>query len=259
MIKKSKFVTFILSFIPGLSHYYLGVRDRALIFFAAFFGLIFGTMGLCAIVHDDNPAVIVLMGLPLIWLVALIDAFSLYDRLTSGETAAGSGIMSDGHLLLATSNRKVIAMVLSVVPGAGHMYLGLQRQGLQVMTAFFFAVFFMGWLNMSLFLFILPVIWFYSLFDAMHRADEDAKWVDDTTDFPLFGWFKLNHKLIGWGLILLGILVVFERIVAPFISWEIRNYLQTGIVALILIGSGIKLLLGRKQAEEDDQSCDSGE
>ncbi len=60
--------------------------------------------------------------------------------------------------------KKTIAMALSIIPGAGHMYLGYQKKGLIIMGGFFFTIFFMGWLNISLFLFVLPLIWFYSFF-----------------------------------------------------------------------------------------------
>ncbi len=46
---------------------------------------------------------------------------------------------------------KTIAMLLSMFPGAGHMYLGLQKRGLQLMAAFLFSVYFMDALRLSLF------------------------------------------------------------------------------------------------------------
>lgn len=122
------------------------------------------------------------------------------------------------------------------------------------MTFFFFSAFFMGWLRMSLFIFFLPVIWFYSLFDAFHRV-ENEDWQNeseakfDEAGLQLSSWFNKHPQWTGWALILLGCIVLFERIISPLLTWQIRNYLQTGIVALILIGGGVKLLLGSKRGQ----------
>ena len=77
MREKSKFITFLLSFIPGLSHLYLGFADRAVIFLLVFFGTIALTAGLAFITYRNAFLAILIIALPIIWLVALLDAFSL--------------------------------------------------------------------------------------------------------------------------------------------------------------------------------------
>lgn len=144
---------------------------------------------------------------------------------------------------------KVLVFFLSFIPGAGHMYLGLQRRGVQLMSAFFFITFLMGWLNLSLLAFILPVIWFYSLFDALHRA-EGGPVPDESDELFHFSWFQNRPKLVGGGLIAIGCFVIFDRIIAQFITWEIRNYIQTGLVALVLIGVGVRILTGGRNDSE---------
>jgi hypothetical protein len=122
------------------------------------------------------------------------------------------------------------------------------------MAGFFFALFLMGWLNVSLFIFILPVIWFYSLFDAMHRVDAGDGAAE--TEDPFSVLVNTYPKLLGWGLIGLGCLAVFDRIISPFLSWAVRNYLQTGIVAALLIASGAKLIIGsRSRPDEEVKVC----
>ncbi len=55
MRRKSKFITFLLSFIPGLSHFYLGFADRAVIFLMVFLGAIGGgTVGLVILSHSEE-------------------------------------------------------------------------------------------------------------------------------------------------------------------------------------------------------------
>jgi len=259
-MRKSKFVVFILSFIPGLSHLYVESKERAVIFFGLFFGAIFGVVGISMITGSDDFLAILALGLPVIWFAALVDAFSFVNRVRAEE----GGLLPDQGK--TGSNRKLITVALSVVPGAGHMYLGLMKQGIQLMSAFFFTAFLMGWLNLSLLLFILPVIWFYGIFDALHRVDDNQEEVllESLTDSGIFGWIGTHPRLVGWGLIVLGCFAIFDRIISPFLSWEIKNYLQTGIVSFILIFSGIKLLIGTKEAveaeeEEEIVACADGE
>lgn len=266
MNSKSKLVTFILSVIPGLPHLYLGVRDRAAVFGILFFGAIFGTTGIIILSHNDDFFAILVFALPIIWLVALVDALYLTDqvqRIEKGSTDRGNegeALETQALNMVRISNRKILTVIFSMVPGAGHMYLGLQKQGLQLMSIFFFMIFLMGWLNMSLFFFALPVIWFYSLFDALQRVD-DPTLQGTENEISLFTWIRENPKWVGWGLILLGCFAVVDRIVFPFITYEIRNYFQTAIVAAILIGSGIKLLIRGKQKvrKEVVEQWDDGE
>ena len=57
---------------------------------------------------------------------------------------------------------KTFASILAMFPGAGHMYLGLQRRGLQLMATFLLSIYLLDLLRLSAFLFLVPIIWFYS-------------------------------------------------------------------------------------------------
>jgi TM2 domain-containing membrane protein YozV len=272
MNSKSKFVTFILSFIPGLSHLYLGFTRRALIFFALCFGAIFGTACLVG-VAGESLFVILAFALPLIWFFALIDAFTLIDKMR-GSANSGQGAPYE-EMEAFGDNKKMVTATLSLVPGAGHMYLGYLKDGALLMAVFFFTAFLMGWLNLSLFLFILPVVWFYSLFDALQRVESAAG--EKRQKPALWNWLESHPHLVGWSLIILGCLVILERHITPLLTPEIHGYLQTAVVAVILIAGGIKLLAGSKvesrvssamsdndthvnsYKEGRDEQCDSGE
>lgn len=269
MKKKSKFVAFILSFLPGLSHLYVGYKERAIIFFVLFFGAIASVAGLSVIANDSDYFVLVLFIYPLLWFISMVDAISLTDRHLSaqgenGEEGIFNGLKDpDDPSWFNLSNKKLITVALSMVPGAGHMYLGLQNRGLALMTLFFFSVFLMGWLRMSVFVFVLPVIWFYSLFDAYHRVENfqwphENEWESAEQELPFLSWFNQHPQWSGWALVILGCFVLFERVISPLLTWEVRNYLQTGIVALILIGGGIKLLLGSRQNESEIGESSTG-
>lgn len=48
---------------------------------------------------------------------------------------------------------KTFASILAMFPGAGHMYLGLQRRGLQLMAAFLLSIYLLDLLRLSAFYF----------------------------------------------------------------------------------------------------------
>lgn len=257
MKEKSKFVSFLLSFIPGLSHLYLGFSDRGAIFLVVFFALTFGIAGLTVLTNDEAFIAILAFTLPILWLIALIDAFSMRKKTIYNENNnISSEISKEDREEMKKSNKKTIAMTLSIIPGAGHMYLGYQKKGLVIMGTFFFTVFFMGWLNLSLFLFVLPLIWFYSFFDVLHSVD--GKNTEEEISFALP---KIKSEWIGWGLIGIGVLVIVERVLYPMLTYEIRNYIQTSIVSLIFILGGVKLLKKNKNSDtkELDESDEDGE
>lgn len=248
MKKRSKFLTFILSFIPGLSHFYLGYPDRGLIYLILFGAIGLGSFGMTVLSGSQVFVILFLVGEALVWLIALIDAFSTMNNIRYSEDNPDPyhRLNSEENKI---SNKKIITLGLSIIPGAGHMYLGYQQKGLALMGAFFFTIFFMGWLNLSMLLFILPLIWFYSFFDAFHTLNgNDIEDIDMSKILP-----KIKHEYIGYALIGMGLLIVFQRIVYPlinqYIDWQIRNYIQTSIVSLIFIIVGIEMLKKKKDDE----------
>ena len=242
MREKSKFVAFILSAIPGLAHLYIGLKERALIFFIMFAGITVGSFGLAAISYQSEFLIILLFGYPLLWLVALIDTFSTWKKIERREIYNGevfSESTSDFQI-----NKKTIALGLSIIPGAGHMYLGYQSKGLALMGTFFFSVFFMGWLGISIFLFTLPLIWFYSFFDCMHTIDGNEEVVNKEFELP-----NVKPEWIGIGLIGIGLFIITEKILFPLINDQIRRYVQTSMVSLIFVVLGIRILMKNKKID----------
>ncbi len=91
-------------------------------------------------------------------------------------------------------------------PGAGHMYLGLQRRGLQLMAAFLLSIYLLDLLRLSAFLFLVPIIWFYSFFDALQQTAKYGK--ERVHDEPIIDYFINHQRWIGIGLITLGLLFI---------------------------------------------------
>lgn len=153
-------------------------------------------------------------------------------------------------------NQKSTAMFFSILPGAGHMYLGLQKQGIQIMALFFLTIFLNDWLHIGFFGIIIPIIWFYAMFDVREKAKSEIP--PEDKDLDIIAWLnsKSNSsqntsKFLGIILIAVGCIALIDKIVFPIldtlISWNVRNYLQTGLVSLIFVALGIKLLLGSKK------------
>lgn len=255
MKRKSKLIVFILSVIPGLSHIYLGFFSRGYIFMGAAAAGTTAVIGLCTLIRSQRP-MILLLGLPILWFIALIDSFTLTERINHINSGLGSTEDDKADLdhsvvenRMREQNRKITACLLSVIPGAGHMFLGYQRLGLEFMALFFFCFFFIDWLRIGFFMFIIPVIWFYTMFDALHKAsgDRTPDAEDDLSALDLLGETRKrwnSSSMLGYGLIGLGLLLIFDRIISPMIPFEIRGYLQTGIIAILFIAGGVKILIG---------------
>jgi len=257
MKQKSRFITFLLSFIPGLSHFYLGFPDRGLIYLMIFGAIGLGSFVLAVLSRSEFFIVLFILGESLVWLIALIDAFSTmssFKYIDNGQEKIDSLDPEKTQIF----NKKIITLALSMIPGAGHMYLGYQQKGLLLMGTFFFSIFLMGWLNLSLLVFILPLIWFYSFFDAFHTLNgSDVEDMDLSKILP-----TIKPEYIGKGLIIVGLLIILQKVFYPileqvlspilqiYIVRQIKGYIQTSIVSLIFIIGGIKMLSNKKIVEE---------
>lgn len=237
MKDKSKFICFIFSAIPGLAHLYVGLKERALIFLIMLIVGVTGGIGLAMLTYEEVFLVLTIIGYAILWLIAILDVFSAWKSLELRHlynSESGPYDISDKKM-----NKKSITLALSVIPGAGHMYLGYQKKGLVIMGAFFFSIFFMGWLGISMLLFLLPLIWFYGFFDAMHISDDSREEIkNQTLELP-----ALKPEWTGIALIIIGVMIMLERVVYPLVDYYILKYIQTTVVSLIFIILGIYMLL----------------
>ncbi|MBC8584149.1 hypothetical protein [Youxingia wuxianensis] len=160
--------------------------------------------------------------------------------------------------------------ILAFMPGAAHMYLGMMKKGVLLMTAFFLLIA-VGGMILPPGLFLLPVIWFYCFFDALnmrHVSDEERKVLDENfvvkldtivikTDWKQF--LTKRHLVLGIIFIFIGFYMIIERVLGAFLFqydwvWEIFHRLPTLIISFAIIFFGIYLIRGKKQpvkTEED--------
>lgn len=159
-------------------------------------------------------------------------------------------------------NNKSLAMLFSLMPGAGHMYIGLQRKGIQVMASFFLIIGLSDWLRISFTMFLLPIIWFYSIFDVRKQLLSDKPILED--EGINFIWKGNEVKLLAYGFIIIGILSMINRVIFPalniYLDMRIENYIRTSIASILCIGIGIKLLTGKKSNKNGgEKSCANGQ
>lgn len=249
--ENERFYTILLSILPGLGHFQLGLMNRGLTFLIGFFGLL-TMVGFVSILTQKGEFIVFLGGVPIIWIYSFFDAIQQLNRKQRGEELVDRNILEDLEQNREEGKKsKVIATLLSIFPGAGHLYLGLQRRGLQLMVAFLFAIYILDVLRISLFLFLIPILWFYSFFDALQQASRHGK--EELKDVPIIDWLINHQKWIGIGLVVMGGFYLLDNVLMAIIQqlfpninvyYWFQRYFQTTLVSILLIGGGLKLLLG---------------
>ncbi len=255
--ENERFYTILLSFIPGLGHFQLGLMNRGLTFLIGFFGL--GTMVLFISAFTNQGEFMVFIGiLPVLWVYSMFDANQQVSKKLRGEELIDKTILEDFEETRREQGRKskTLATVLSIFPGAGHMYLGLQKRGLQLMAAFLLGIYILDILRLSLFLFLIPIIWFYSFFDALQKVSMQGE--EELEDTPVISYFVNHQKWFGIGMLALGLYYLVANVIIPALAPALKtnlgidieswyyNYFQVSVISILLIGGGLKLLFGSK-------------
>ena len=244
-----RFCTVILSFVPGLGHLYMGLVQRGVSFLAAFFGLTTALIFLTAFTGEET--FLMFLGvLPIIWIYGMFDAVQLAGRKSRGEEPRDFSLIERWDMGRDGGGKsRTMGLMLAIVPGAAHMYLGLMKRGAQLMILFFGSLYVLDVLGLSLFLFLVPLIWFYAFFDALQQVGRYGR--EPLADKPLLENFDANRGWMGVLLVALGLYYVLKTIVMPFIDLylpslgflhDLEPYVRNTVVALLLIGGGIKLM-----------------
>ncbi len=149
---------------------------------------------------------------------------------------------------------KFLTVIFSFLPGVGHFYLGWMERGLQFLITFFLCIYLLDLTGLSLFGLLLPIIWFYSLFDALQIYDHKS---ETPANVILRGWFFEKQRWVGFGLIAVGLLAVFYRVAVPWIYYYFPNFslrdFSTILVAVLFVVGGIRLAFG-KELTPDEQA-----
>lgn len=154
--------------------------------------------------------------------------------------------------------------LFSLVPGCGQMYLGYSKRGVSLGMLFFGILFLSSLVGFTEIGIILPVLWFYSFFDAMNLYGKE-----DVADDWAFNLGNLYARYVGdrrssiiFGIILLcvGCLVLLRNIVGPQLLELLRGTIFAPlianmpqlIIAVILIILGIFLIGGKGRNHHEE-------
>ena len=133
---------------------------------------------------------------------------------------------------------KLLMVLFSFIPGAGHMYLGLMRRGVSFMAAFIVSIaataFFESFLNLlaAAFGLFIPLIWFVAFFDFWRyprmlpeerAAVQDTFLLVDQISFPKGPWLRRARVILGVLLILAG----FDRLFRYFYWHFVTEFLHS--------------------------------
>lgn len=268
--ENQSFYTLLLSFVPGLGHFHLGLMQRGLTFLIGFFGLATMIIFLSAITNQGGFAAFLGI-LPIIWIYSMFDTTQQLARKKRGEPLVDQTILEDFEETRREQGRKskALATILSMFPGAGHMYLGLQKRGFQLMAAFLLSIYILDVLRLSIFLFLIPLIWFYSFFDALQKVSKHGE--EGLEDIPIVSYFVNHQRWFGIGLLLLGLYYMLDNLLIPSLGPALKraldidigfwyyNYFQTTVLSILFIGGGLKLVLGSKKKHVDKNSTETKE
>lgn len=161
----------------------------------------------------------------------------------------------------------------SLLPGAGEMYMGFMKQGAMLMTLFFGCGALSGWLNLDIFGYVLPVIWFYGFFHVHNLAglpNEEFYSVEDTFNIGEWKFFDVIgqercREYFAWALILIGCAGLWKivtnsvnRVLCYFdIStqlWKnVTGEIPQVVFSVIIIYIGVQMIKGKKQQLEDKE------
>ncbi|OBZ15657.1 MULTISPECIES: hypothetical protein [Bacillales] len=250
--QREKTRTIILSFIPGLGHMNIGLMQRGITFMISFIGW-FAIIVFLSMITHRSELLVFLLALPVIWVYSMFDAIGKLHAKQRGEILVDRAIFEDMESYISSGRKsKVLAIALSIFPGAGHLYLGLQKRGLQLMGGFLIAIYIMDNMRLSLFFFLLPLFWCFAFFDALQQTSryERQTLVDEpvlTQLVPYQRWFGI--ALLGFGVYYLFDRVALEvtyRISAEMYSHykQLKYMVPTAVVAFIMIIIGQRLAFG---------------
>lgn len=179
--------------------------------------------------------------------------------------------------MLFMKKSKFMTIILGACFGAGQMYLGMYKKGITLMggIAAFIAV--ANFIDCEELLVFVPVVWFYAFFDALngfYLTEEERKLKDDQFSQQVSGlladkevklFIEKRNTIIGWGLIIIGIYVMFGQFIGTIanyfnnwfyssVLWNMYNQLPRLVLALLVVIVGLKLIGYHKLEMKKEES-----
>ena len=109
-----------------------------------------------------------------------------------------------------------LTLLFAFIPGAGQMYQGYMKRGLSLVLMCC-AIGAVAVLFSPVALFLL-VVFMYSFFDTLNLRAQIALGKAPEDDYLVHLDPKDSHKLVGWVLIVFGVLIVYENIIMEMLN-----------------------------------------
>lgn len=174
--------------------------------------------------------------------------------------------------------------VFSLMPGAGHMYIGFMKMGLSFMTGFLLSCAVVGITNIGVLAVFPIIIYVYAFFHANNIGGLDDEQFAALEDEYLFGFadmdysrFKLNRKnrnIAAVVFIVLGVCMLWNvgfGMLRDYMGWDnwmiqtiyyfVQDELPRAVIGVAVIWFGVSLLRGKKdvlvpQIEQKEEPAD---
>ena len=161
---------------------------------------------------------------------------------------------------------KFLTFLFALIPGAGQMYMGFMKLGVSLMGMFALVICISSWLDFSSFIFLLPIIWCYAFFDAIHKnslTDEEFYALEDhycvsheTIESVKHAFNGKERQVISIVLILIGVDILWKNffwLLQDLMPWFIYNQIYSLVyrvpqvlIACIVIYVGYHLMKKKK-------------
>lgn len=183
---------------------------------------------------------------------------------------------------MTNKKNKFWTFCFSLIPGAGEMYLGFYKMGLSLMVLFWLTITISGTINIPVFIFILPPIWFYSFFHVHNlnsMPEEEFYTLEDRWLFQVDAngstvdtWLRSHKKVVAVMMIIFGAsflwnlfnnflynvldLFQFSEWASKLIKSISRSIPQT-VIGIFIVYVGILLIRGKKADLDQEEDKDT--
>lgn len=148
---------------------------------------------------------------------------------------------------------KFFNFLLSFIPGAGQMYLGEMRRGLELMGLFFGGWAFISFTGISELVSLLFIVWAYSFFDAMHVYNGYS---GGSLFSGEYGFYFMNDRkfilFIGGILILMGAKIMVFDFISSLLGSQLTWILRQIIIGVMMIFGGMLLIRNYWRSRHED-------
>lgn len=219
---KSKGRALILSIIPGGGHFYLGLYNRGFLFLAGIILLLTRIFG----ISDFFEGVV-----PILWIYCAIDACKSTDDINSGR------INLEEEMNFSKRDKDLLGVLLSTIPGLGHMYEGHSRKGSNLLMVFVIVVMVNLFVDSrlgSMFMYLLVI---YTILDLLSIREGKSFRFDISKSQELNLTFKIAAAVMIVSGLFKGINIASQYIVDPSYGYIIT-------IASLCLKSAILVVIG---------------